>query len=99
MSKRTVKDNINTYCGYDFEGKVTNVIATLQGWVEEHGPDIELDYDQCQYDDDYEFNLSNRRPENAVERAKRLDQEKTDKERQDKWDRENYEKLKKKFEK
>lgn len=97
MKTKQVREKVTTLCGYELDGEVDDMIKTLQGLKDTYGPTVLLDYEQCQYDDDYEFNVYIVRDETNMERSKRLNRKKQEKARDDKWDREQYEKLKAKF--
>lgn len=97
MGKKLVKEKVTTYSGYELDGKVKDAIVILQKLIKTYGPTVSLDYEQCQYDDDYEFNIYIEREENNMERAKRLNLKKEQDAQRDEWDRREYEKLKAKF--
>jgi len=95
--KKMVKDKVATYSGFELEGRVDEVIVTLQNLISAHGPTVSIGYEQCKWEDDYEFNVYLEREETAVERSRRLEKQKEDKAKREKWDRRHYEELKKKF--
>lgn len=88
-----VRQKITSYCGFDFDGKLSDVLRRVKGMIKDHGDDAILDYEQCAYDDDYQFNLYIERPENEDERAKRIAVE----DEREKYERENYKRLHKKY--
>lgn len=85
---------------YDLVGTPDEVIAKMTALKEDYaGKVVELSWEQDKYDDTYSMHLYELRPENAEERAARLNLARVQRERQDEYDRQQYERLKAKFEK
>lgn len=94
-----VKERLEPRDKYEFEGPIDTVIAKLYELKARYpGKNIEIVYEGSYYDSDYEYYVIYRREETDEEKALRLKQEERDKSLQLKYNREQYEKLKKMFE-
>lgn len=95
--RKKVNEEVGTFDGYELDGTFTSAILKLTALHEHYGEECTIDYAQCQYDDGYEFKIYRKRDETKEEREARLKKDRDVKSNREKWDREQYVKLKKKY--
>ena len=94
-----VQKKLETLDNSDFEGPIDAIIAMLHGIKARYpGKNLRIIREGSYYDNDYEFRLICEREETDKERTTRLKEESRNKEAQLRYQREQYEKLKKVFE-
>lgn len=95
MSEIMVREKLETLGLYDFDGELDHVIERLENLHKTYpGKKLKLDLRRCEYDDGQEYAVLWERPENDVEKKKRLEQETASKECR----QQQYLRLKKEFE-
>lgn len=85
---------------YDFEGTLGHLENLVAHWVEEYGKDARLDYARegyTQYSDSPQFQILVRREETDEEYEKRVIEERRWTANREEQDRQEYERLSKKF--
>ena len=86
------------YTSIDFEyNTLDEAIERLQKYREELGGDAFFDTRHCSYNDDTYLAIMTKRPETDAEMAKRIAQEEHYAAQQEERDRQDYERLQKKF--
>lgn len=102
MTKKIIKGTVNEFSPWEFTGTLARLKERVQEWIDRYGEDAEFDYDREHYHP-YDQNptptmfLNKEREETDAEYAKRTEQEAKWKAAQDKRDREEFERLQKKF--
>ena len=99
--KKMTKEIINEFI--DLEGSINDVIKRLKEeeeyYIQKGYEDIQLEKEYLAYEDGSQLVLTGEREETDIEYERRLQAEKIKKERIEKREKEEFERLKKKFEK
>ena len=98
----TVTDTLSEISPYEFEGKVLELIARLESLVEQHGVDASINWDPWHHHDydpnpSPQFTLTVIREETDQEYEKRIHAEAVRKSIDEAREREEFERLQKKF--
>jgi len=102
MSRKIIPVSVEDFSPREFEGTLTALKDRVQMWIDEYGPESYVDWDPDFYYE-YEpnpsprFNIMIQREETDQEYAIRTEKEEEAKALREKWDREQFEKLKKQF--
>lgn len=100
--KNTISVMVDTISPYELDSKVSNVIDRLKSYIDEHGPDVRLDWGKYHYEA-YDTEPSPRyrvlvnRLETDEEYARRLAEEATQQQAREARDRAEFERLQKMF--
>jgi len=102
MSRKIIPVSVEDFSPREFEGTLKALKDRVQMWIDEYGPESYVDWDPDFYYE-YEpnpsprFNIMIQREETDQEYAIRTEKEEEAKALREKWDREQFEKLKKQF--
>lgn len=99
MSRKKVHEYLYHNLTYELEGTLAEAIVRLEKLREKYGDGVLIRYEQVPYEDNYELRLYKVRDETKEERQERLESEREVRERREGWEKQQYETLKKKFEK
>jgi hypothetical protein len=100
--RHTITATVDEFSGYEFDGKILDIISKLADLVAKHGPEVTLDYDSNYYHP-YEstpsprFNVRIERLETIPEWEKRVTEYETHMANVAEAERKQYEALKAKF--
>lgn len=99
--KKHVRERVTYFSKYDIEDRVLDVIENLQSYVKDYGDDVFIDLQTTgDFDGGYteEFAVCRYRLETDEEFAKRIEIETAQQQRQEEYERREFERLQKKFE-